>query len=142
MGTSTLYFYPSSSPIRIIPRYWKFIQMKVRHSTEAGITFLVDRLVTGWRSGVRAQVGWDIPYSSEQITRYWFSFSSVGGPDAYIRFQLWVGTESWWVDSLRSKPLTRVDFIGAHGAICQDYQNCLVVCWLTLNIRREKGGMW
>lgn len=133
----------SSSTSRIIPRYWKFIQVKVRRSTEAGITFLVQRLVTGWRSEVRAQVGRDFPYPSGQTMRYLVSFASVGGPDAYIYSQMFLavfGTESWWVDSLKSKPWTRVDFIGTHGAICQDLSE-LYGCMM-INVKQSTWERW
>jgi len=58
----------------------------------------------------------------------------------HICFQLWVGTESWWVDSLKSKPWTRVDFIGAHGAICQDLPE-LFGCMLA-NGRHSTWEWW
>lgn len=118
---------------------------EVRHSTEAGITFLVERLVTGWRSEVRAQMGRDIPYPSGQTIRYRFSFSSVGGPDANIitfvfscgsglnRDESILWSRSLGLESISLEPM---------APFVKIYQNCLVVWWLTLNIRREKGDIW
>jgi len=50
-------------------------------------------------------------------------------------FQQWVGTQSWLVDSLKSKSWTRVGFIGTHGAICQDLSE--LFCCMLANVKHS-----
>jgi hypothetical protein len=88
----------------------------------------------------------DFPYPSLQTMRYWVFFQALA---ALMHICICTVIYSYgsglsrdesilWSRSLGLKSIS----LEPMAPFVKIYENCLVVCWLTLDIRHEKGDIW